>query len=556
MTSRRARRAPDAVVVLAPAPGRPDPDRTPPTELEPAPPTGHASDDDGDPPITVDVRLLPVAVVAWLAALVVVRVPSRPALVAAVLCLVVGTGVLAVGRGPERDEPSEGRAWSRRSLGPVVALCLLASSAVLGAGLSQTSARGDGLLPVLAQAGAVGRIEGVVVGDPAVLPPAWPGAPQRVRTLVAVDRAMAGGRQSGATGQVLVLGPSSWGEVASGARVAASGRLRPGETGRRTVAVLLSSAAPDVVSAPPAPDLAAERFRDGVRSLAAALPGDAGALFAGVTVGDTSAIPDDLRDALRTAGLTHVTAVSGAHFSLVAALVLALTSAVRLPRPARAGLTAAAMAAMVLVVHPSPSVLRAAAMGAVALLGVLVGRPHRAPAALGATVVLLLVADPWLAGEVGFVLSVLATAALVLLGGPLADRGAGVLGRPVATALALPVAAQLVCAPVILLLTPTVSLYAVPANVLAAPAVARATVLGLAAGCVAPWWAAGAEVLALGAGAACWWIGAVGRVAAAAPGAQVAWLPGWTGAALLAVAGACALRLLVVGRAPPEEQCR
>ena len=128
-------------------------------------------------------------------------------------------------------------------------------------------------------------------------------------------------------------------------------------------------------------------------------------------------------------------------------------------------------------------------------------------------------------------LSVLATGALVLLGGPLADRWAGTLGRPLATALALPVAAQLVCAPVILLLTPAVSLYAVPANVLAAPAVAPATVLGLAAGCVAPWWAAGAQVLALGAGAACWWIGAVGRVAAAAPGAQLAWLPGWTGAA-------------------------
>lgn len=519
--------------------------------------TDPSPDEGGDPPITVDVRLLPAAVAAWLAALLVVRVPPRPGVFAAVLCLVVGVGVLALSRRPERDEESRvPRVPSRGPIGPVVALSLVVAAAVLGAGASQTSVRSEGLLPLLAKDGAVGRVEGVVVGDPTVLPPAWPGAPERVRTLVAVDRATARGRESGATGQVLVLGPSSWGSMVSGARVAASGRLRPGETGRRTVAILLSSGPPDVVSLPPAPDLAAERFRDGVRSLGAALPGDAGALFAGVTVGDTSAIPDDLTTALRTAGLTHVTAVSGAHFSLVAALVLALTSAVRLPRSARAGLTVAAMAAMVLVVHPSPSVLRAAAMGSVALLGVLLGRPHRAPAALGATVVLLLVADPWLAGEVGFVLSVLATAALVLLGGPLADRGAAVLGRPVATALALPVAAQLVCAPVILLLTPAVSLYAVPANVLAAPAVAPATVLGLAAGCVAPWWSAGAEVLALGAGAACWWIGAVGRLAAGAPGAQVPWLPGWTGAALLAVAGACAVRLLVVGRAPPGEQRR
>ena len=207
------------------------------------------------------------------------------------------------------------------------------------------------------------------------------------------------------------------------------------------------------------------------------------------------------------------------------------------------------MACMVLVVHPSPSVLRAATMGLVAMLGVLLGRPHRAPAALGATVVVLLVVDPWLAGELGFVLSVLATGGLVLLGGPLADRWSPRCGRPLATVLALPVAAQLVCAPVILLLTPTVALYAVPANVLVAPAIAPATILGLAAGCVAPWWGAGAQVLALGAGAACWWIGAVARVAAAAPGALVAWLPGWAGVVALTVAGACVLRLLTLRRA-------
>ena len=512
-------------------------------------------------------RLLPPAAAVWLAALVVVRVPWRAAAVGALVCL-VGLAclvVLAVRRRWTRRrgtlwQPLDGHLvpgpWVRprplhaRTV-PVVALCLVATAAVLGAGACQTAARDDGLLPVLARDGAAGRVEGVVVGEPTVLTPAWPGAPVRVRSVVAVDRVAAGGRTSGATGQLVVLGPSSWSAVRPGARVAAAGRLRPVEPGRRAVAIMLSGQAPAVLSAPPAPAAAATRFRDGVRSLAATLPGDAGALFSGVTIGDTAAIPDGLTAALRTSGLTHVTAVSGAHFALVAALVLALTSAVGLPRPGRVGVTIAVMAALVLVVQPSPSVLRAAAMGVVALLGVLLGRPHRAPAALGATVVLLLLADPWLAGEVGFVLSVLATGALVLLGGPLAERWSGVLGRPVATALALPVAAQLVCAPVILLLTPAVSLYAVPANVLAAPAVAPATVLGLAAGCVAPWWSDGAQVLALGAGAACWWIGAVGRVAAAAPGAQVSWLPGWTGAAVLAVAGGCAIRLLAGRPAPP-----
>ncbi len=494
--------------------------------------------DDTDPPRTVDVRLLPAAGVAWLAALLVTRVPATTALtVAGGLALAVGA--LVTRRRLRRSRPA-----------PAVVLAVLTAVAVLAAGAGQTAAQHAGLLPQLARDGAVGRVEGVVVAEPTLTAPAWPGAPARVRCVVAVDRVRAGDRGSAATGHVLVLGPSSWSTVAFGARVSVTGPLHVGTPGQRTVAVVLTSAAPEVLRPPSAPDAAAARYRRTVRSLAQDLAGDAGTLLPGVTVGDTSAVPDDLTAALRSSGLTHVTAVSGAHFSLVSALVLALAVALRLPRVARVLLAAAAMACMVLVVHPSPSVLRAAVMGLVAVLGVLLGRPHRAPAALAATVVVLLLVDPWLAGEIGFVLSVLATGGLVLLGGPLAERWSPALGRPLATVLALPVSAQLLCAPAILLLTPTVALYAVPANVLAAPAVAPATLLGLAAGCVAPWWATGGQVLALGAGAACWWIGAVARLAAAAPGAQVAWLPGWAGVLVLALAGACALRVLAVARAP------
>ncbi|MEZ0449856.1 ComEC/Rec2 family competence protein [Cellulomonas sp. ICMP 17802] len=502
------------------------------------------SPDDSDPPLTVDVRLLPAAVAAWAAALAVVRLPAG----AAAACGALVTVLVVVGlacaarfrRGP--------------ALLPVLGLALAAGAVVLCAGSAQVAARAEGLLPGLARDEAAGRIEGVVVVEPTLVAPAWPGAPERARCVIAAERVTAGGRTSGAVGHVLVLGPASWTSVPYGARVVAAGRLRPGEPGSRTVAVLLAGGAPDVTRAAPPWDTTATAFRHGVRALAAPLPGDAGALLAGVSVGDTGAVPDDLAAAMRTAGLTHVTAVSGAHFSLVAALVLALAAAARLSRAARVALTVVAMAAMVLVVHPSPSVLRAAAMGLVGVLGVVLGRPHRAPAALSATVVLLLVADPWLAGELGFVLSVLATGGLVLVGGPLAERWSSRCGRPVATALALPVAAQLMCAPAILAVTPTVALYGVPANLLVAPALAPATVLGLAAGCVAPWWGGGAHVLALGAGAACWWIGAVARVVAAAPGAQVAWLPGWVGVVALVVASACVLRLVAVRGAAAERR--
>ncbi|TKR22555.1 competence protein ComEC, partial [Cellulomonas hominis] len=116
---------------------------------------------------------------------------------------------------------------------------------------------------------------------------------------------------------------------------------------------------------------------------------------------------------------------------------------------------------------------------------------------------------------------------------------------PVATALAVPVAAQAVCAPVLLVLTPAVPVYAVLANAVAAPAVAPATVGGLLAAVLGPWWPAGAAWCAQGAGAACWWIARVARTATGLPGAQVAWAGGALGQVLLACACGAALVLVL-----------
>ena len=83
------------------------------------------------------------------------------------------------------------------------------------------------------------------------------------------------------------------------------------------------------------------------------------------------------------------------------------------PRPA-VTLAAAALVLFVVVVQPSAGVLRAAVMGAIALLAVL-GRRRQAIPVLSASVIALMIAAPQLAVDVGFALSVSATAALVVL---------------------------------------------------------------------------------------------------------------------------------------------
>ena len=157
-----------------------------------------------------------------------------------------------------------------------------------------------------------------------------------------------------------------------------------------------------------------------------------------------------MRDDFRAAGLSHLTAVSGSNLVIVAGTVLGLLRLLRADPRVAAVLSAAALLGFVVLARPSPSVLRAAVMGGVVLLALAVGRARSAVPALAATVLGLLLVDPALAADPGFGLSVLATAALVLVvpGWVARMRQRGV-PPGVAEALAVPTAACLVTAPLI-----------------------------------------------------------------------------------------------------------
>lgn len=564
----------------------------------------HAADRVTDavaPRPVLDLRLVGAAVGAWLTACVVVRTDPTAAHGAAVASAAGAVALLLADR--RRGPGTRGRAAGSSRTGSIqasVALVLAVVSAVLVAGAAHvavreavaptavahpSATRSAVVDPSVARSAVVdpsaGRptptagsdpataatsptttapsdrheaarvapgparavVTGTVQGIARPLPPPWPGAPARARVELRVERVERDGAVTAAAGTVAVLGPTGWGAAQPGERVRVVGRWTALAAGERAAAVLVTDDDPVVVASATGVHRAAAAVRTTVARQADALGGDAGALLPGVTVGDTRAVPEDLRDALRVSGLTHLTAVSGAHFSLVGALAISCVGAVGAPRVLRAAAVALVGAGLVVLVGPSPSVLRAAVMACVGCAGLLLGRRSASPAALSTAVVVLLVVDPWLATELGFALSVLATGGLVLLGGPLAERWAAHLPRPVAAALAAPVAAQVACGPVVLAVAPAVSVLAVVANLLAAPAVAPATVLGLAGALVGTWWPAGGDLLAAPAGAACWWIGAVARGVAATPGAAVTWVPGVPGMVLLAVAGAAAVRL-------------
>lgn len=224
--------------------------------------------------------------------------------------------------------------------------------------------------------------------------------------------------------------------------------------------------------------------RERVRAAAhGRLDHDRATVLTGLVTGDVRGQDPGQREAFRAAGLTHLVVVSGRHVGLVLAAVVGAAVLAGLGARGRRRVALVALAWFALVTRWQPSVLRASAMAALVLAAGLGGRRADARHALAMAAVLLLLADPMLAGHLGFALSMSATAG-VLLGAPwLAERLPG--PRPLRLLVAACVAAQAGAAPVLLGLDGGVPLGSLPANLVAVPAAALAQSVGLAAALVA-----------------------------------------------------------------------
>ncbi|MCX4388923.1 ComEC/Rec2 family competence protein [Micromonospora peucetia] len=357
------------------------------------------------------------------------------------------------------------------------------------------------------------------------------------------------GRRVAAPARVLVLANDpGWRGLLPGQRLTAEGRLSAPRGGDLTAAVLSAAGPPEPHGAAPSSQRAAGVLRAGLQRACAPLPDEQGGLLPGLVVGDTSRLPPTVEEDFLATGMTHLNAVSGSNVAIVVGAVLLLARWARAGPWLAAGLCGLALVGFVILVRPSPSVVRAATMGAIGLTALAAGRPRAALPALAAGVAVLVLFDPELAGDAGFALSVLATGGLLLLA-PRWRDGLRRRGVPagLAEALAVPAAAQLACAPVVAGISGTVSLVAVPANLLAVPAIAPATVLGVLAATVSPIWPAGAEFVAWLASWPAWWLVMVARHGARLPAGTLPWPGGVTGALLLA---GLTVALLVATRHP------
>ncbi|MCB5275693.1 hypothetical protein BJG92_03244 [Arthrobacter sp. SO5] len=487
-----------------------------------------------------DVRLVPAAVLVWASAVAGNRL-GPAALAGLCLALLASSALLLLRvRATARSLLPEGSV--RRSTLATLAVALVLSAAAGAHAAIASAQRHDGAVAdaVAARADVVAEME--VTGAPRRLrAPGSAGLGDRwavPATLLSLDF---DGRRVLADAGLLVIGGAGWEFTEAGQRVRTTGKLNAPEPGQAAAAALTASSVPRMLQQAVPWQRAPGELRDGFTAAAGRFDGDARGLLPGMVTGDTSTLDPELEAAMKTVGMTHLTAVSGANCSLILGTLLVSARSLRLNRAAAAAASLAGLGIFVLLVGPDASVLRAAVMGGVGLVALAGGRTGRGLSYLCLAVIVLLLAEPALAGSFGFLLSVLATLGIVVAGRPVMAWFPGAVPRWAAAGLAVPLSAQAFCGPFIVLLQPQFSTYALAANVAAAALVAPVTLLGTAA---VPLVASVPAVATVPLGIAAAFAGGVGGIAryfAALPGAVLPWPEGGFGAATMALLSAVVL---------------
>ncbi|HET9119548.1 MAG TPA: ComEC/Rec2 family competence protein, partial [Solirubrobacterales bacterium] len=316
------------------------------------------------------------------------------------------------------------------------------------------------------------------------------GVPRRARGEVSVPVSSSGGR-------VLVIAPEPVADLPVGSELRVDGVLQPPEPWRAAhlrrqgIAMTLRT---QRIDRAPGTRTGLTRWTDAVRlraerALGRGMPQDESALARGFVLGEDDRIDPRTRDDFQRSNLAHLLAVSGENVILLGVLAWPLLALLGLRLRARLIATLCLIAIYVPVTGAGPSIQRAGVMGAAGLIAALADRPRSRWYAVLLAATVTLAVNPRADGDVGWQLSFAAVIGIMLWSRRLSGLIAGGTDRrsarrALAEAIAVTAAATVATAPLMAAAFDQFSPAALPANVLAAPAVAPAMWLGMLTGIV------------------------------------------------------------------------
>lgn len=236
-------------------------------------------------------------------------------------------------------------------------------------------------------------------------------------------------------------------------------------------------------------------------------------LFTGLVFGDDREQTALVTDNFKSAGLTHLLAVSGQNVAFTLTICAPILR--RCTVLQRFALTLGVLVIFATITRFEASVIRASVMAAIAALGVAIGTELSSKRVLSLTVAGLILVDPLIAHSVAFQLSVAASAGILFWSARIALAIPG--PRAIAEAISVTSAAQLAVSPLLVVLFGGLPVASLPANVLAGPAAGPVMMWGLTAGLFAGFVPTLAWIIQLPTRLAIWWIDSIGAVAPRIP---------------------------------------
>jgi len=204
--------------------------------------------------------------------------------------------------------------------------------------------------------------------------------------------------------------------------------------------------------------------------------------MAGLLTGSRRGIPAKVLDDFNTTGLTHIIAISGYNISLVIALVTALFGRL-VSRRWQFPLAAVFVVIFTLLVGAGPAVVRAAIMGLLAFFALTSGRQYHVGLAICLTAAAMVAINPLiLLDDVSFQLSFAAVLGLLFVS-PEIEKYFPKVPETLAMreSLLLTISAQITAVPLIVFYFDRLSIVSPLANLLAAPLIPLAMLVGFIA---------------------------------------------------------------------------
>ena len=296
-------------------------------------------------------------------------------------------------------------------------------------------------------------------------------------------------------------------QASAGRVVSVQGTLRnlahPDRLAYRHVRMALSASEASLVSGIELWRVPVDFVRGTIIRGAQVLPEDQRPIYTGFVIGDDRGTRDEVVQAFKDSGLSHLLVVSGQN--VVFLLAIATPLAARLGRRSNVVALLSVLLLFAAVTRFEPSVLRATAMAMLAVTGTASGRPITTCRRIAVAVALLILIDPLLVESLGFRLSVAATVGIALFASGLARRLKG--PEWFKRVLSLTVASQIGVAPLIVPVAGPMPLASLPANVLAEPiagfVMMWGSTVGVVAGVIGGWPAA---ILQTPVRLGVWWI--------------------------------------------------